>query len=60
MREFGATGTHDFSREKHVHIIGFDILQQSLVMGDDNGGILFGLQLVHTGCYHPKGIYVES
>src|SRR5688572_25963044 len=39
-RELLAARLHDPSAAQHVHVVGHDVVEESLVVGDDDGGAL--------------------
>ena len=43
-----------------MHEIGSDVVEQPLVVGDDDGGILLALEFVHTPGHDAQGIDVET
>ena len=45
---------------ENVHEVGSDVVEQSLVVGDDDGGILVGAQLVDSLRYDAQGVDVEA
>ena len=60
--EFGPTRLHDASVDEHVHGVGSQLVEQSLVMGDgEDAEIRTGLDhSTHTGGHHAQCIDVET
>ena len=43
-----------------MHEIRFDIIEKSLIVGDDDGGIVFGFQFIDTLGHNSQGIDIQA
>ena len=58
--KFGGAGLDNLSVDEHMDEIGTDVVEQTLVVGDDDGRSLRGAELVEALCYNAEGIDIEA
>ena len=58
--EFRATSAHNTTFVEHMDKVGFDVVEQALVVSNHDGSVALGLEFVNASSHNPESIDVET